>query len=349
MGLDLARVRGRNLARLGRAGRRRGGQRLRDETGNGGYSVDNAGHPEEDFNGATDFAEAFVKLSYRRQGGGKGSLELVDWLIPFRDSDRLSLPTYDYRDQDLSSSGPVLPPETDLLLGAGKDGILYVLDRDNLGRKIGAPDKLAEMLSALKAPPLYVTYNGSGIPTSGPDIDFPLGNRTRFPDKTHHLHGTPVYWNGAAGPTLFVWGENESLRAWRIDPASGRASFVARGAEVASAAMASQTTGIGGMPGGMVTVSSNGKAPKTGIALATAPVDGDANHDVVAGLARAYDATELDPTPIDPFTPRLKLIWDSSRAGVSFSYSKFCPPVVADGRLLAPTYDGRIDVYVLPQ
>jgi outer membrane protein assembly factor BamB len=315
-------------------------------TGNGGYSVDNAGHVEQDFNGVSDFAEAFVKLTYHSAGVGKGSLELTDWLIPFRDSDRINFPNYNYRDQDLSSAGPVLPPETDLLLGAGKDGLLYVLNRDNMGKQAGAPANISNVFKALKTPPLYVTYNGSGIPTSGSEIDFPLGNPTRFPNKTHHLHGSPVYWDGSAGPMLFAWGENESLRAWKVDPASGKVSFVGKGAEVASAQLALRPDGIGGMPGGMLTVSSNGKVPGTGIVWATAPVDADANHDVVKGIARAYDAAELDSTPIDPTTPRLKLLWDSNQSGVTFNYSKFCPPVVSDGRLFVTTYDGRVDVYV---
>jgi hypothetical protein len=34
-------------------------------------------------------------------------------------------------------------------------------------------------------------------------------------------------------------------------------------------------------------------------------------------------------------------------AGIAFGFSKFCPPIVSDGRLNVPTYDGRIDVYVL--
>lgn len=51
--------------------------------------------------------------------------------------------------------------------------------------------------------------------------------------------------------------------------------------------------------------------------------------------------------PIDSNPPRLKLLWDSPRAGVAFDFSKFCPAVVADGRLLVPTYDGRVDVCAL--
>lgn len=312
-------------------------------TGNGGYILDSAGRPVN-FAGDTDFPEAFVRLKYTQSSPGKGMIELADWFIPFLDAERQNFGNYSYQDQDLGSAGPVLPPNSSLIFGAGKDGLLYVLDRQSLGKKVGD-------LSVLKSfPPTYVTYNGSGLPSSvganGKQMDFPLGDPSRYPSKTHHLHGSPVYWLGSSGPMLFTWGENESLRAWKIDLNKGKVSFAGRGAEVASADLAASPTGTGGMTGGIITVSSSGAQPGTGIVWATAPLIGDANHDVVPGIVRAYDATELDATPIDPFTPRLKLLWDSTRSNVTFHFSKFCPPVVADGRLLVPTYDGRIDVYI---
>lgn len=52
------------------------------------------------------------------------------------------------------------------------------------------------------------------------------------------------------------------------------------------------------------------------------------------------DCSRLRSDP-DPFTRRLKLIWDSTRSGVTFS--KFFPPVV-DCRLLVPTYAGHVGV-----
>jgi hypothetical protein len=307
-------------------------------TANGGY---HQGHKNDiqDFNGKTDFAEAIVRLKYQKPAGGPASLTLDDWFIPFLDSKR-NTGSYNYRDQDLGSAAPVLPLDNNLLLGGGKDGILYVLDRHHLGKKIGD-------LSVLKAPPIYVTFNGVGLPVTVPNIDFPLGAGGN-PSKTHHLHGSPVYWNGSHGPMVFTWGENESLRAWKIDTTTGVVSFVGKGAEVASAKLAASPTGIGGMPGGMLALSSNGKTPNTGIVWALAPVDEDANHAVVEGIARAYDATNLDVTPIDPQTPKLKLLWDSKHgAGITFNHSKFCTPVVADGKLFVPTYDGRVDLYML--
>ena len=313
-------------------------------TGNGGYGADNAGKTR-DFEGDTDFAEAFIKLRYARAANGVGTLSLADWFIPFRDSQRTKDGNYNYQDQDLGSAAPVVPPGGDVVLGAGKDGLLYVLNRDHFGQKVAD-------LSVLKSPkPDYVTFNGLDVPDSGGpsgrEMDFQLGSPTSYPNKTHHLHGSPVYWDGPIGPMLFVWGENESLRAWKFDDATGTLTFVGRSAEIASAQLAADPKGMGGMTGGMLTLSSNGKVPNTGIVWATAPLNGNANQDVVEGRVRAYDAIRLDAVSIDPNTPKLKLLWDNTQSGVSFDFSKFCPPVVADGRLLVTTYDGRVDVYGL--
>jgi outer membrane protein assembly factor BamB len=314
-------------------------------TGNGGYNArEGTGdtHPGKvgDFNGSTDFAEAFIKLRYRKPAAGKASLKLDDWFIPFQDLKRTPPQgQLDYQDQDLGSAAPVLPPSTSLLLGAGKDGILYVLDREHLGRKVGDP-------TVLKQPPIFITFNGQGLIAAPPHIDFLLGGGPESgqgsPRKTHHLHGSPVYWTGPGGPLLFDWGENESLRAWKIDPVSGKLEFLAKGAEIASRAMALDTS-IGGMTGGIISVSSNGTGD--GVVWSLAPIEGNANTAVVEGIARAYDATTFDPAANPDGTARLKLLWDSARSGVTFHFSKFCPPMVADGKLYVPTYDGRVDVY----
>lgn len=111
------------------------------------------------------------------------------------------------------------------------------------------------------------------------------------------------------------------------------------------------------MPGGMLTLSADGSRKGTGIIWATAPITGNANKDVVEGIARAYDASELDARLNADKTPRLKLIWDSGRIPNNrFAFSKFCTPFVADGKLFVTTYGswpdgpgnhGRVDVYAL--
>ena len=316
-------------------------------TGNGGFDVkkqagDTSAGQLVDFNGTKDFAEAFIRFKYQSTGG-KGTLTLDDWYIPFQDSKRSNQGNPDYQDQDLGGGGPILPKGTTLMMGAGKDGILYVLDRNNLGKKITDD-------AALKQPPLFVTFNGLNLSTNPANnaLDFKLGGGPDQaqgpPRKTHHQHSSPAYWTGSAGSFFYDWGENESLRSWQVDPVSGKVSFLGKSAEIASRASALDQS-IGGMTGGMISVSSNGTS--NGIVWTLAPVDGNANQAVVAGLVRAYDATAFDPVNNTDDTRTLKLLWDSTKAGVTFQFSKFCPPIVADGKLYVPTYSGRVDVYAL--
>jgi outer membrane protein assembly factor BamB len=281
-----------------------------------------------------DLPESIVKLRYTPPSGTEtaGTLESVAWFTPFADAERNPRGDDNFRDYDLGSGGPVPLPGMNLVIGAGKDGVLYVLDTgaDKLGR--------GSSMAVLKQPPIFFTY----FPGFGIDASQVRNLDHLFDGKTHHLHGSPVFWvSSTKGPMLFVWGENECLRAWTID-SSGTTAFAAKSAEVASAGMG----GKGGMPGGLLAVSSNGSAPGTGIVWALAPVSGDANRHVVEGILRAYDAEKLDPVPNDDGTPRLKLLWDSKHIpGNTFNHCKFCPPVIADGKVFVPTYDGRVDVY----
>ena len=283
---------------------------------------------------AGDLPQSIVKLRYTPPAPGTtGKLEPVAWFQPFQDHVRNKHGQDNFQDYDLGSAGPLPLPGLNLVVGAGKDGVLYVLDADT--------DKFGQGsdFSRLKQPPIFFTY----FPGFGVDAA-QVANLDRLVDgKTHHLHASPAYWvSPARGPMLFDWGENESLRAWTID-AAGKVSFVAKSAETASAGMG----GLGGMPGGFVTVSSNASEPDTGIIWATAPVSGDANRHVVEGILRAYDATALHPVSNADGTPRLKLLWDSKHIpSNSFHFSKFCPPVMADGKVIVPTYDGRVDIYI---
>lgn len=282
---------------------------------------------------AGDLPQSLIKLHYTPAGGGaKGKLEPIAWFQPFQDHVRNKNGADNFQDYDLGSAGPLPLTDLHLVVGAGKDGVLYVLDTDTAQFGKGSN------FSRLKQPPIFITYfAGFGVDAAN------VANLDRlFDGKTHHLHGSPAFWESPAhGPMLFDWGENENLRAWTIDGA-GKVTFVAKSAETASAGMG----GLGGMPGGFVTVSSNGAQPNTGIIWATAPVSGDANRHVVEGILRAYDATALDPNNNLDGTPRLKLLWDSKHIpNNTFQFSKFCPAFVADGKVIVPTYEGRVDIY----
>ena len=283
-----------------------------------------------------DLPESLVKLRYMPPAADatSGALRAVAWFTPFQDAQRNPNGDDNFQDYDLGSAGPVPLPGMNTVVGAGKDGVLYVLDTDDARFGMGSD------YARLKQPPIFFTY----FPGFGIDASQVANLDHLFDGKTHHLHGSPAFWvSPTRGPMLFVWGENECLRAWSID-GTGKVTFVAKSAEMASAGLG----GKGGMPGGFLAVTSNQNAPDSGIVWSVAPLSGDANRHVVEGIVRAYDASNLDPIPNLDGTPRLKLLWDSKHIpNNTFSFCKFCPPAVVDGKLFIATYDGRVDVYSL--
>src|SRR5262245_20320946 len=204
---------------------------------------------------AGNFGESFVKLRYTPGvagvNDGKPQLAVFDYWGAFSDFGRAD------EDQDLGAAGVLLVPERGNLIGGGKDGILYNLNKDDLGKNTWAPQfNLPFVATYLPNPP-----NGpAGLPTTAvADPNWPIVNRdrnlfTQTPTgKTHHIHGTPVYLELATGGIVYVWGENERLKAYNLDFATRRiTSFRGEGTPVASGAMDPP----GGMPGGRLVVSS---------------------------------------------------------------------------------------------
>jgi hypothetical protein len=103
----------------------------------------------------------------------------------------------------------------------------------------------------------------------------------------HHIHGAPVFWDSPRhGPLIYVWGEDDWLRAYRFNGARLEP-------EPVDSSAATVTTPARSMPGAMLSLSADGKRPGTGILWATHPLAGDANRQVVHGLVRALDAGDL--------------------------------------------------------
>ena len=90
------------------------------EVGNGSYNAN--------VSGGTEYGDSFIKLS-----SGNG-LAVADYFTPFNQASLAS------SDTDLGSGGPMLLPDSagtaahpHLMVGCGKEGKIYLLDRDNLG------------------------------------------------------------------------------------------------------------------------------------------------------------------------------------------------------------------------
>ena len=130
-----------------------------------------------DMAGSGDYGDSVVKLS------PAPALSVEDYFTPFNQA------VLSVKDNDLGSGGALLlPDETGnaahphLLFVAGKEGRMYLLDRDRLGNQQNGSDT-----SALESLPVL----------------------------SHSLFGMPAYFNGA----LYVSTEFSPLRAYRVNEA----------------------------------------------------------------------------------------------------------------------------------
>ena len=144
----------------------------------------------------------------------------------------------------------------------------------------------------------------------------------------------------ATGGIVFVWGENERLKAFNFDFATKRiASFRAQGTQMASGNMDAP----GGMPGGRLVVSSNGTAPGTGVVWGVYPTQGNANSAVVPGALVAYHAT----TVLNGGKLKQLFHSDANPANKMGNFAKYSTPVVANGRVYVGTFSNKVVQYGL--
>lgn len=289
-----------------------------------------------------NFGESFVKLRYAAGvagvDNGKPKLALADFWGAFSDFGRQD------EDQDLGAAGVFIIPERGNLVRGGKDGILYNLSKDNLGANSWNPQfNLPFVATYLPDPP-----NGpAGLPTTTQaDPNWPIVNLDRnLPmhtptGKTYHIHGTAVYMEGPTSGFIYVWGENERVKAYNYDFATKRiTSFRAQGAQFASGAMEPP----GGMPGGRLVVSSNGTTPNTGVVWGVYPTQGNANSNVVHGALVAYDAGRV------LFGGKLRQLFhsDDEAANDMGNFAKYSTPVVANGKVYVGTFSNKVVQYGL--
>jgi hypothetical protein len=144
-------------------------------TGNGTYDHDSTVTPN------TDLGDSVMKLTT------VSGLSLSDWLTPFN---QLAL---DDSDDDLGAGGVVLLPDQPsgiphLLVTGGKEGKLYLINRDSMGH-----------------------YCAACTATTGDT------NTVQSFDATTSFFDTPAFWQGG----LYVSGPSDKLIVFPFNPASG--------------------------------------------------------------------------------------------------------------------------------
>jgi outer membrane protein assembly factor BamB len=210
---------------------------------------------------------------------------------------------YDYQylndnDLDYGSMGGFLIPNSGYYLTGAKDGKLYLLNKDAMGGYTPSADQVQQVVQ------LRIDAN---------------------------MHCQTAYYNGSSREFIYVWSENDQLRAIPFDRAG---NLLQAQGQIVSAGL-----GPTGQSGAILSVSSNGSKDGTGILWASYAASGDAEHSVSPGILRALDANDIT-----------RELWnnhqDVSRDGAG-NYAKFSAPTIANGHVYLPTFSNRVVVYGL--
>ncbi len=296
-------------------------------TGNGIAPPPSAGHSPP-----PTLSESVVRLTV----GGDGKLTATDYFSP------ADAPDLDQSDEDLGSGGPIALPsqyfgttaDPDLLVQVGKDGRIFLLNRNDLGGREQGPGQTDDTIETLgpydgvwghlaayggEGGWVYVTessgggylralsygVNGSGVPelTSAGTSAGAFGYTSGSPEVTSNgtTAGSAVVWTVYTdGPT----GAHGQLRAYAAIPTGGTLPLL-WSAPIGTASKFSVPTASNGV---VYVGNRNGKlfaySTKSGAPLQAAPVDFGR---VAVGASKTVDLTvtasrSLTITGVSPAT-----------------------------------------------
>jgi len=205
-------------------------------------------------------------------------------------------------DADLGVDAPILIPNSNMIVGGSKEGKIYVIDRTNFGK-----------------------YNTTSCNCDNQILQ-------SFVAFSGLLYCSVAYWESNAGAYIFGVTANDHLKAFKRNgnsfgtAPSSQSTFIAPGI----------TTDI---TGGILSVTSDGTKPGTGIVWCNVPMTADTNLLSIQGILRAFDATDLT-----------KELWNSNQNSArdgSGKFAKFNCPIIVNGKVYQPTFSGQVAVYGL--
>ena len=180
-------------------------------SGNGDFNADHVG--------GRNYGDTVLKLST------SSGLSVSDWFTPF---DQMNLAT---RDLDLGGGGAMILPDQDqgpfphLVLGSAKSGMLYLLNRDNLGHyNSSSNSQIVQSFMAdengIYSTPLFWQNTLYVVPNMSPVKAFRFStSKDQFETKPFSASSQPYVYPGAT-PVLSAAGTKNAI-LWAIDPVPG--------------------------------------------------------------------------------------------------------------------------------
>ncbi|MBL8217040.1 MAG: hypothetical protein JNK87_40345 [Bryobacterales bacterium] len=238
------------------------------------------------YDGKTNFGSSVLKFAPR-------TLKMLDWFTP-NNHEFLFLENI-----DMSAGGVSLIPNSNLLLAGGKEGVIFLINRENMGKLEG------------------------GAGSTGPIQRFKATTGCGQKDCAQTL-GTAFLGSEKKG-RLFVWDRLDALYAY--DMVNGK--FVTK-----PSAISKEKPGMNGGP----SVSANGTDMASAIVWG-ASTQSKKNGGLAPGTLRAFLASDISQE-----------IYNSDQNGARDAlgdFTKFAPPVVANGKVYVPTQSKAVVVYGL--
>ncbi len=233
--------------------------------------------------------------------------EFSDWFTPH---DVLTYPDpfgnpntkgYNALDLDLGSSGVLLIPGTTLLVGGGKTGVLYLLNRANLGH--------------------FQFANDSQIPQTIPaSVVAPEQGFDLF-----RIYSSPVWWNNH----LYVWPKHNDIVALTFVPDPNIPQYGQFNTANPVYAGTNAALEREAQAGGYLSVSSNGTNANSAILWAAHGTDNSVGGR--GGMLHAFAANDI--------THELwNSEQNAARDRIDYQ-AKYVSPTIANGKVYIPTFD----------